>query len=195
MSELTLKVVVPSFDGSQPLTPAVLNGLLSGIAISLEGLAGSASISDGAVTTAKLADHAVTPVKLHSSVAGGGGLSLDDTNGLGIPTDGIVPARVKYPPVVLGTSGSVVIDWSAGFTFSSVLTGNITFDFTGQRDGQRILLAVTQAAAGSKTVSWTPTIKWRAGVPPVMTATANKTDLFALLRIGSAWYGNYSQNY
>ncbi len=195
MSELTLKVVVPSFDGSQPLTPAVLNALLQGIQITLEGLAGSATISDGAVTTSKIADHAVTPAKLNPSVAGGG-LQQDDSAGLSIPSDGITPARVLYGNVALAGSGSTAVDWSTGLSFRTTLTDNWTVSaFTSAKAGQTILIAVQQAAAGGKTVTWTPTIKWRGGATPVLTTTANKKDAFAILFDGVDFLGNYLQNF
>jgi hypothetical protein len=194
MSELTLKVVVPNFDGSQPFTDATLNALLQGIAISLEGLAGSATISDGAVVTAKLADHSVTPVKLSPTVAGGG-LSADDVTGLSIPSDAITPARLKFNPTTLGTSGAVIIDWSQGFGFNTYLTGNITFDFSNAKAGQSIRVRVKQAAAGAKTLSWTPTIKWRGGSAPTLTVTADKTDIIDLWFIDGVYYGMFSQNH
>jgi hypothetical protein len=109
--------------------------------------------------------------------------------------DYVNAAKIQYGSTVLGTTGSVTIDWSAAITMRSVLTGNITFDFSNAKEGQDILLSVTQSVGGANTVSWTPSIKWKSGATPVLTTTANKTDVFGFLKVGGIYYGNVTQNY
>jgi hypothetical protein len=109
--------------------------------------------------------------------------------------DYVNPAKQLFGDVVLGTTGAITIDWSLGETFSSVLTGNITFDFSNTKAGQSVVLIVQQSAGGGNTVSWTPTIKWRNGVTPTLTAAVNKADIFCIVKRGATFYGNATQNY
>jgi len=124
-----------------------------------------------------------------------GYLSADVAGRAKMASDYVNADKIQYGSTTLGTTGAVTIDWSAALTMRSTLTGNITFDFTNAKEGQDILIAVTQSVGGGNTVSWTPAIKWKSGATPVMTATANKTDVFGILKCGGVYYGNVTQNY
>lgn len=124
-----------------------------------------------------------------------GYLTADAAGRAKMADDYLSPAKNLYGDVVLGTTGAVTIDWSLGETFSSVLTGNITLDFSNTKAGQAILVGVQQSAGGANTVTWTPTIRWRNGSTPVLTATANKRDWFSIVKRGTEFFGNATQNY
>jgi hypothetical protein len=124
-----------------------------------------------------------------------GYLTADAAGRAKMASDYVNADKIQYGATVLGTTGSVTIDWSVAITMRATLTGNVTFDFSNAKEGQDILLAVTQSAGGSNTVSWTPAIKWKSGAVPVLTATANKTDVFGFLKVGGIYYGNVTQNY
>ena len=78
-----------------------------------------------------------------------------------------------------GTTPSVSL--SAGGSFSLALSGNTTISFAGApaTGSSGFSFKVTQDAGGSGfTVTWPASVKWPTGTAPVLTATANKSDVF-----------------
>jgi len=69
-----------------------------------------------------------------------------------------------------------------------VLGGNRTLALSNASVGQVFILRLVQDATGSRTVTWFSTIKWSNGVTPVLTTTAEKTDVFGFICTSS---GNY----
>ena len=100
------------------------------------------------------------------------------------------------------TTGSVTLDLSLGNTFPITLAGNIT-GFTlssAPVDTFSITIIITQASTGGPyTTNFTfagYTVKWSGGSTPVITTTANKTDIFCFTRIGTIMYAfNGGQNF
>ncbi len=90
------------------------------------------------------------------------------------------------------TIAALDIDWSAGSTFTKVLSANSTFTFSNLADGRSINVRLTNTAS-NYTVTW-PTVSWPAGTTPTMTVGA-KSDIYTFIRIGGTIYGNYVQNY
>ena len=86
------------------------------------------------------------------------------------------------------------INWNNGNVQTHTLTASTTFTFDNPNNGATYILAVKQAAAGNYVINW-PSITWVGGAVPVMTATANKTDIYTFVYISSIYYGSYSQNF
>ena len=78
-----------------------------------------------------------------------------------------------------GTTPSISLN--TGGSFSLLLSGNTTISFADApaTGSSGFSLKVTQDAGGSGfTVTWPASVKWPAGTAPVLTATANKSDVF-----------------
>ena len=86
------------------------------------------------------------------------------------------------------------INWNNGNVQTRTLAASETFTFANPNNGATYILVIKQAAAGSYTITW-PTISWLGGAPPVMTATANKTDIYTFVYANSTYYGSYAQNF
>jgi hypothetical protein len=69
------------------------------------------------------------------------------------------------------------------------LTGNTTVAFSNDQNGQKFTLVFVQDGSGNRTITaWPGGIKWPAGTAPTLTTTANKADIFVLMKVSS---GNY----
>ena len=78
-----------------------------------------------------------------------------------------------------GTTPSISLN--TGGSFSLLLSGNTTISFADApaTGSAGFSLKVTQDAGGSGfTVTWPASVKWPTGTAPVLTATANKSDVF-----------------
>jgi len=104
--------------------------------------------------------------------------------------------RTYYYPAAYGTvSGDLAIWGISGSLMYLTLDGNLDITINSLADGQEIFLAVTNSGSYSIT-SWSfpgLTLKWKGGSAPVL--TANKTDIFKFIRIGSLCYGYADQNF
>lgn len=97
--------------------------------------------------------------------------------------------------VATNSTVSATLDASVARTFSRVLTANTTFTVANMLDGETISVLVQQAASGGPyTAAWSG-IAWRGGTAPVQTATANKRDIYTIIKIGGTGFGSASQNY
>ncbi|NBT76713.1 MAG: hypothetical protein EBT15_12265 [Betaproteobacteria bacterium] len=101
------------------------------------------------------------------------------------------------PGVVKANTGTAYsLDLTDGLVQQLTLTGNCTYTFPNAGAGASFLLVQSQDATGSHTVTWPASVKWPGATAPTITATANKTDLFAFTGDGSYWYGRtIGQNY
>lgn len=76
------------------------------------------------------------------------------------------------------------------------ISGNRTLTVSNVNEGAAFLIAIQQDSVGGRTVTWWSGITWPDGVPPVLTPTANKTDIFGFVRRGNIYYGVIiGQNY
>lgn len=147
-------------------------------------------------------------VTIANLITAGGGVSTATTRSantfLGGPASGAAAAstfRALTPADTsdaTNTAGGTTIDCSLARTFSRTLAANTTYTLTNISDGEAVTVAIKQAAAGGPyTTTFTVAggITWRGGSAPTQTTTANKTDLFTFIHIGSLVYGAASQNY
>lgn len=73
-------------------------------------------------------------------------------------------------------TGAVTIDWSAGRTQHCVLTGNVTFTFSGGQSGASYKVILKQDGTGSRTVTWPASVRWGSMGTPYLTPVPSKTD-------------------
>ena len=91
-------------------------------------------------------------------------------------------------PCVILSGTTPTIDWNLGHHFALIpLSGNTTFKIANSQDGQRVVVAVRNAAT-TYTVTWPSSIFWTGGSAPTQSVT-NKTDLYILDNIGGSVFG------
>ena len=73
--------------------------------------------------------------------------------------------------------------------FTVTLAGNRTIDFQGHDAGRMFFVRVKQDATGSRTLTWDADVAWPGAVAPTLTATANRSDLFAFYDTGTKYIG------
>lgn len=129
------------------------------------------------------------------------GLHLTDNLGrrgiiiTGDNQSGIITTGIYFQPTQLVTGfGNTTINWSSGNVFKYTLTGNTTFSFSNNRDGQTIVVGVGNTGALIYTCTWPSTVLWPAGTAPTLTAGA-KMDIFTFINIYTGIYGNAVQNF
>jgi hypothetical protein len=115
---------------------------------------------------------------------------LNNTNGGVVTVDN---AWQSAGWVNLGNlSGSVTIDCTSGCRFRGVLVGNVTINFSNQKDGQSVDLGLTNDAAGNHTVSWGGNIVFPDSQAPLVYTGGNA---FAVMFSGlystlfGVWFG------
>ena len=99
------------------------------------------------------------------------------------------PTAQTYTPAAAGTA---TLDLSlSNQHFITMPAGNITIALSNDTNNQPFLIAITQDATGSRTVTWPATIRWAGGSVPVLTTTASKRDTFGFIRTGAATYDGF----
>ncbi len=86
---------------------------------------------------------------------------------------------------------STSIDWTDAEVFADTVSSNTTYTFPSTLDGKTIVVAIT--STGNYAITWPSAVRWPYMRAPVQ--TANKTDIYTFIRIGSSIYGTYVQNY
>ena len=89
------------------------------------------------------------------------------------------------------TVAGTVVDWSLGSVFQKGLSGNVTLTFANTQEGQTIRILVFSAG---HLITW-PSIVWKGGSPPTLTATAGRWDLITLTKIATSIFGDYALNF
>jgi hypothetical protein len=117
-----------------------------------------------------------------------------DALGTGIQwsTPNFPPPALQWITASPGSSGSIALDLSAALNFVVSASDNITIDFSNASPGQSFALALT--VAGTKTLAWTKTIKWKGGSVPSRTG-GGATDIWWFMYDGLNWYGAASLDF
>ncbi len=91
-------------------------------------------------------------------------------------------------------SATTAINWNNGNVQTRTLAASETFTFSNPNNGATYILIVRQAAAGNYTITW-PSVSWSGGSTPIMTATANRYDVYTFVYANNIYYGSYVQNF
>lgn len=106
-----------------------------------------------------------------------------------------ITTGIYYRPTQLYSGfNPIVIDWSSGNCFKYMLTGNVNFSFSNNRDGQTIVVMV--ANTGNKNFSgiWPSNIHWSNNTIPTQTS-GSKADIYTFINIFTGIYGSVVQNF
>lgn len=119
-------------------------------------------------------------------------------NSLAVTGTATFTGTVNLPLGTLIPSGSgntTTLDWSTGFSQSNYLAGGATYTMINLTDRQQFTVSVTDS--GGHLVTWSvpagQNLKWSGGSAPAQ--TANKTDVYTFIKIGTTIYGSAVQNF
>ncbi len=129
-------------------------------------------------------------------ISGGG--SSSQSTGSYYPLNSNPSGYQSLLPTIIGNLSPIIINWSGANTFQYNITGNTTFGFTGQRDGQTIIVAVKSTGNFSLTWPGTGTLKWPYNNPPLQSYGSPITpvsDVYTFINVINFSYGYVVQGF
>ena len=140
---------------------------------------GADQLAASAVVTASIVDDAVTGAKIENAVT----IATSATSPLMVAT---TSARITQ---VALTSSSNAVAWDAAAAANAyhVTTENTTFSAPSNAVEGAIISVELAQGGTARTVAWNTVFEFAASTAPTVTATANKTDIFAFRYNGSVW--------
>jgi len=144
----------------------------SGIAITIGHTTSETTVADNLTVTG-------------NGTISGNGVTTGTSTFTGVAT---ASTSAKITQVAL-TSSSNAVAWDAAAAANAyhVTTENTTIaNPTNQVEGAIISVEIAQGGT-ARTVAWNTVFEFAASTAPVVTATANKTDIFAFRYNGSVW--------
>lgn len=140
---------------------------------------------DGSITTDKIADGAVTYVKINSAALATGANVNANTASKIVPVAAIWDSAAY---VAVTYASTITLDFSAGYNFSTTLTGNLIIaNPTNTKVGQSGLIVLTQDATGGRTVTYGSNWKFAYGVAPTLDTTASRINILSYTVISSTF--------
>jgi len=161
----------------------------SGIAITIGHSTSETTIADNATVTGNLTLTGNGDFNGDLDVDGTANLDNTDIDGT-LNTSGVVTSQTSANiSQVAITSSSNAVAWDAAAAANAyhVTTENTTFSAPSNAvEGAIISVEIAQGGT-ARTVAWNTVFEFAASTAPVVTATANKTDIFAFRYNGSVW--------
>jgi hypothetical protein len=139
-------------------------------------------IDDDQITGAQLADN----IDIVGTLDVTGATTLDSTLAVAGVATAATSAKITQTAL---TSSSNAVAWDAAAKANAyhVTTENTTFS-APSNSVEGAIISVELAQGGTaRTVAWNTVFEFAASTAPVVTATANKTDIFAFRYNGSVW--------
>jgi hypothetical protein len=103
----------------------------------------------------------------------------------------INPGTVNIVTQTLTDSANVSWDVATAVVATITLGGNRHIDAPTNLKVGTLILNIIQDGTGGRTLTWDTVFKWPAGVPPVLTSTANRKDIFSFISDGTNLYGSF----
>lgn len=103
--------------------------------------------------------------------------------------------RFPLAAVTGNVTGATTLDLSANHVYLHTLTGNVTYTLDLPDTGSTYLIALTQDATGSRTVSWPASVKWAGGTAPTLSTAAGSKDVVSLLYTGTEFLGTFGKDF
>jgi len=160
----------------------------SSVELYYDNAAKLATASGGVSVTGEVA---ATSLDISGDIDVDGTANLDNTDIDGtLNTSGVVTSQTSANiSQVAITSSSNAVAWDAAAAANAyhVTTENTTFSApSNATEGAIISVEIAQGGT-ARTVAWNTVFEFAASTAPVVTATANKTDIFAFRYNGSVW--------
>lgn len=135
------------------------------------------SLATDAVTTAKIADGTVTYPKVSSTALATAADFRSDTASKVLPVATVWDAA-EY--VTTSYASTVTLDFSTGFNFYILLTGNITLaNPTNTKPGQSGIILLQQDGTGGRTITLGSNFKFANGVTPTYDTVSTRVNVIA----------------
>ena len=161
----------------------------SGIAITIGHSTSETTIADNATVTGTLTLTGNGDFNGDLDVDGTTNLDNTDIDGT-LNTSGVVTSQTSanISQVAL-TSSSNAVAWDAAAAANAyhVTTENTTFSAPSNAVEGAIISVEIAKGGTARTVAWNTVFEFAASTAPTVTATANKTDIFAFRYNGSVW--------
>jgi len=161
----------------------------SGIAITIGHSTSETTIADNATVTGNLTLTGNGDFNGDLDVDGTANLDNTDIDGT-LNTSGVVTSQTSanISQVAL-TSSSNAVAWDAAAAANAyhVTTENTTFSAPSNAVEGAIISVELAQGGTARTVAWNTVFEFAASTAPTVTATANKTDIFAFRYNGSVW--------
>jgi len=108
---------------------------------------------------------------------------------------GFITSGEYYRPTQLYSGFNPInIDWSSGNVFKFMLTGNVNFNFTNHRDGQTIVVGVSNTGTGWYTGVFPNEVHWPSNIVPIQ-SSGSKMDAYTFIKITTGFYGSVVQGF
>lgn len=98
---------------------------------------------------------------------------------------------IKQNFITVTDEATITFNGNLSNVFSVTLGGARTLALSNIKIGQIFIIRLVQDGGGNRTVTWFSTIKWPSNVVPVLTTSANKTDVFGFICTGSGTYDGF----
>src|SRR5210317_2336603 len=148
----------------------------------------AAKIADGAITADDIGANNITGAKIASNSILTRHIDDDQVTGDQLADAITIGTSAQIAQVAL-TSSSNAVAWDAAAAANAyhLTTENTTFSAPSNAV-EGAIISVEIAHGGTPyTVAWNTVFEFAASTAPVVTATANKTDIFAFRYNGSVW--------
>lgn len=129
-------------------------------------------------------------------LVGAGVTSVNGVSGSAITIGGEIIAEPVNALTI--SSGAVAINCALGDYFTLSMTANVTtLTLSSVPAVKTLMIAITQDATGSRTMSWPAAFKWAGGTTGTLSTAANAKDLLAITTFdsGTTWYATLAKAY
>ena len=159
----------------------------------------AAKIADGAIGADDIATNSITSVKIAQNSILTKHIDDDQVTGDQLADAITVVTSVTSPLLVASTSArvtqvaltstsnAVAWDSTAAANAYHVTTENTTFSAPSNAVEGAIIQVELAQGGTARTIAWNTVFEFAASTAPVVTATANKTDIFTFRYNGSVW--------
>lgn len=153
----------------------VSTGIGNFIYISGSSMAGSSNNSDGINLSGNLTQTGITLNNKINSLSGWA-------------TGNFITTGNYYRPTQLYSGfNPILIDWSSGNVFKYMLTGHVSLSHTNTRDGQTVVVGVSNTGQSSFSGIWSTDIHWPNNTIPIQ-STGAKMDIYTFIKITTGIY-------
>tara|TARA_R110001606_G_scaffold12884_3_gene56350 strand:- start:3146 stop:3802 length:657 start_codon:yes stop_codon:yes gene_type:complete len=149
----------------------------------------TAKILDANVTSGKIANNAILTQHIDDDQVTGDQLADAVTVVTSVTSPLLVASTSARVTQVAITSSSNAVAWDAAAAANAyhVTTENTTFAAPSNAVEGAIIQVELAQGGTARTIAWNTVFEFAASTAPVVTATANKTDIFTFRYNGSVW--------
>ena len=155
-----------------------------------DGAIGADDIATNSITSVKIAQNSILTKHIDDDQVTGDQLADAITVVTSVTSPLLVAstsARVTQVALTSSSSNAVAWDSAAAANAYHVTTENTTFSAPSNAVEGAIIQVELAQGGTARTIAWNTVFEFAASTAPVVTATANKTDIFTFRYNGSVW--------